>query len=450
MLRLRGGERPLCPPALPLLRLSAHQRLLSLGVPDPAIRAIGSSWWVVWQDAQITLEYSRIAEHTETVTAELQVVATAKGEVTWTRFNLLAQTARVAVAKACEAALPTGDWPRIIDESCKKVVRKIRAGTPSVPLLAVAPDPEWVSERWLLPNAIARGQINVLYGAGDSGKSWLAMAIAVAGILGHPLSSRWAIGPVRRALYLDWESDAEDHAHRLWALTDGREALPEGVLLYRKMTRPIGDAIDQIATEVAAQSIDLVVTDSLGAASGADPETNEAALRTMRSLRQVESTHLVLGHCSKGQLEQEGPRRLFGGIYNELTARCMIEVRRRDEEGDNRLVQDLHVRKNNLGSKAAPSALEFTWNDQRVHVRGMEADLSAAGIPAQILAILRHGPETVSSLAEKIGGDPTPIRVALNRLGNRNKVIRLTVSEGGRGKESQWGLVDANRNSDEA
>src|SRR3990167_2950030 len=418
---------------------------------SPTVKAIGTSLWVVWLEDQLTLEFSRIAEHTETITAELQVVTQATGEVTWTRFNLLAQTARGQVAKACAAACARDDWARIVDGSGKAVVRALRAGSPAIELVAKAPEPEWVADRWLVPDTIARGQINVLYGAGDSGKSWLALAAAPAGIHGHRLSSRWVVGPLRRVLYLDWESDADDHAHRLWALTDAREGVPPGTILYRRMGRPIGDAIDQVATEVAAKGVDLVITDSLGAASGADPETNEATLRTMRALRVVEATHLVLGHCSKGQLEQEGPRRLFGGIYNELTARCMIELRRRDdgdgEEETRRIVQDLYVRKNNLGRKAPPSALEFTWNDHHVHVRGMEADLSAAGIPTQILAILRHGPSSVSAIAERIGADATPIRVALNRLENRNKVIRLSVSGGARGKETQWGLIDAKRSN---
>jgi hypothetical protein len=404
----------------------------------------------VWPN-DITVQCSRVAEHTETITAELSVVSQAVGEVHWSRLNLLAATARAQLAKACTSAHDIADWQHIIDRSCRALVRHIRAGTPSVPLVAKPPEPEFVADRWLVDHILARRQINVLYGPGDVGKSWLALALALSGLQGYALSSRWTVGPIERVLYLDWESDQDDLERRLWALTAAREPLQAGAISYRKMRRPITDVVDDIETEVAREKIDLVITDSLGAASGVEPESNDAALRTMRALRQIEATHLVLGHTSKASLELDGPRSIFGGYYNTLTARCTVEVRRRDDGDRDALTLDLHPRKNNLGPKMPVSALAFRWSGDQVLVSGVEADLTGAPLPVQIADLLkRRGTESVAAIAECLASSEGTVRSALNRMEKRGNVRRISEASSGRGEKVIWGLVDRKRGNDDA
>lgn len=413
--------------------------------------AVGSTWFIRWEngtgESEVVLEFARISEHTETVTAEVTVTSTLMGEVAWSRFNLLAGTARAQFVKACDALLPDVEWPVVVDQSCKAMIRALRKGLPPVALEATEPEPEWIKDRWLVPNLIPRKQITVLYADGGIGKSWLALAIAVAGLQGHALSTTWSVGTINRVLYLDWESSKEDHQERLWRLTAGREALKPGAILYHRLHRPLSELVDQLQREIHHEGIDFVTTDSLGAASGSEPESNDAALRTFSALRALDATHLVLAHVSKAHAEADGPRRPFGGVYVVNTARSTIEARRLDDAEDDRLLVTLHHRKTNVGRLAPPSALAFTWDRTTGYVSVSQAkpDLQSSSLSAQILDALRHGPETRSRLVEELGASDAAIRSALRRLENRAKVIPITRSVGGRGVETQWGRTDANR-----
>lgn len=410
---------------------------------DPTLKPLGSALFVVWPDVA-ALEFSRIAEHTETVTAEVTVVSQPLGEVAWSRLNLLAGQARKGLADACLKTVAEQDWHAIVDRSCKLVLRHLRAGAPPVPLDAKEPAPDWVTDRWLVPALIPREQISVLYADGGSGKSWLALALAVSGLLGHPLSSTWSVGALRRVLYLDWESDVADHQERLWRLTAGLEPVAPGRILYHRLHRPLTDHVDQLRAEVDREGIDLVITDSLGAACGSEPETNDAALRTFGALRAIPCTHLVLAHVSKAMADAEGPRRPFGGVYVVNTARSTIEARRVDDGDADSLTVTLHHRKTNAGRLAKLSALTFSWAQDTgyVHVNGGTPDMAGASLPVQILDALKRGAGSATVIAEQIGSPPGTVRSILNRLEKRNKVTRIGDSGHGRSKETQWGLRD--------
>jgi len=416
----------------------------------PPITPIGSSYFLRWGEAEreVVLEFARVAERTETVTAEVTATSTLVGEVAWSRFNLLASSARAQFAKACDAVLPDVEWPTVIDRSCQALVRTLRRGNPPVALEPRAPDPDWVADAWLVPSLIPRRQITVLYADGGVGKTWIALAVAVAGLLGHALSTAWTVGPLARVLYLDWESERADHQERLWRLTAGREALPQGSILYHRMHRPLTDHVDQLHAEIARCGIELVITDSLGAAAGSEPETNDAALRTFAALRSLDAaTHLVLAHVSKANAEADGPRRPFGGVYVANTARSTIEARRLDDPDDGRLILTLHHRKSNVGRLAPPSGLAFAWDADtgQVRVNAVQPDFQTASLAQRILAVLRRGAETATTLAEELNTSPNAVRAMLGRLENRNKVLRISATARGRGQRTQWGLIDTNR-----
>lgn len=416
---------------------------------QPELLAVGSAFWVVWKDKQITLEFSRIAEHTETLTAEVSVIShDVVGEVAWSRINLLAGQARAGLAKACIAMLAETDWAYIVERSCRLVLRHLRAGQPPVHLRAIEPLPEWVADRWLIPHLCPRNQITVLYGDGGQGKSWLALALAVSGLLGHPLSPVWTVGTLRRVMYLDWESAVEDHQERLWRLTTALEALAPDAILYHRLHRPLTDHVDQLAAEVDKEHVDLVITDSLGAACGSEPETNDAALRTMGALRSIGSTSLVLAHVSKAMTETTGPRRPFGGVYVVNTARSTIEARRMDADEETTLTVTLHHRKSNAGRLARTSALQFAWEDSgAVTVMGVKPDIADSSLNTRILAILSYIADDAKSskaIAVELKAPHDSVTRALRRLKEAGTVCE-TRTGGGRGKESLWIHVDTTR-----
>jgi AAA domain len=211
-------------------------------VAEPVVKAIGDSVWVIWKNANGTepravLEFARVAEHRDSLSAEVSVHNGANTELHWARVNLVSTQARNALAKAVEEREPMDDWRTIIDRSCRLVAKHVRTGEPAVPLVAEPPR----VEQWMVNGLIIRDQLNVLFGDGGTGKSYMALALGLSGLLRRPLSARWRMAPLKRVLYLDWESGRHEQAARLWCLTEGfQSAAIDGALMHRTM-RHCGD-----------------------------------------------------------------------------------------------------------------------------------------------------------------------------------------------------------------
>lgn len=411
------------------------------------VKPIGSAVWVVAQEQDVTLEFSRITEHRDSLNAEVTVVSQALGEVGWTRLNLLAQRTRQEFARQLGETAPMTEWSPLVEAACKGVVKHLRAGQPPVALLPEEPTPG----AWLVDGLIPRGKVTVLFADGGTGKSLLALAISTSGLSGHALSPRWAVGSLSRVLYLDWEDDCVTHSARLWALTRYREEPPPGSILYRQLHRPLTDHADELQAVVAREAVDLVICDSLAPACGTEPEGADAAVRTMMAFRALQpATILCLAHVSKQAADGNGPARPFGSVFVQNLSRSTVEARRQESTGqDSELVLSLYHRKCNVGRLAPASALAFMFEpDGGIVVRGERADTARSTLPEQILACLRGQKLGITAIAEETGAAPASIRTTLNRLASRNKVVKLGVTGEGRNKESEWGLLDASHNND--
>ena len=270
----------------------------------------------------------------------------------------------------------------------------------------------------------------------------LALTLGVHGVLGHPLGP-WHIAPLRRILYLDWETDARAHRERLYGLTCGLEAPPADAILYRRLFRPLTDDLSTVRADADRHHADLVICDSLAPACGLEPEGADAAVRTLMALRALPGTKLVIAHVSKAQADQARGARPFGSVHVQNLARSVLEVRRRvGGPEDSETLITVHHRKSNHGRLAGSVGLAFAFDDLTggITVRRASADTSGAPLPAQILEALRSGKKDASELAEETDSSVQSVRSALNRLAEKHKVIRLESVSGGRGKKQLWGL----------
>ena len=404
--------------------------------PAPVLKSVGDSLFVIF-DADRTLEFSRLVESKDTVTAELVVVE--QGLVLhWARINLVSTVSRDSLSKRLEADLPGVPWKTIVEQACRLVVQHLRRGEPAVPLEPRLPRPS----RWFVDPYIPAGEVTVLYGDGGAGKSLLALALAVSGLLGHPLTPVWAAAPLERVLYLDWESDAQTHGERLHALTHRRELVTPGAILHRRLWRPLTDTLDVVRSDADTHRAELIICDSLGAACGSEPESADAAVRTLMALRSLRGTKLVIAHVSKASADLNRSRP-YGSVYVANLARSLIEARRVEGLGDQTVSVSLYHRKTNAGRIGAASAVTFRWDDDdSVAVYSGRPDLLSAGLPVQILDALLSGHKTVGTLAQELGTSEQSVRKTMGRLLEAHRVVRMDElgGHGGRGREAQWGL----------
>lgn len=391
---------------------------------------------------QIILEFSRFSEHKDTLAAELSVSHELNGALHWSRINLASANGRTAVVKALGEDVPGVPWRTVLDRSCQEVARQMRVVEP---VEDITPSPPTLG-RWLVEPWIPQHETTILFGDGGTGKSLFALALACAGLQGHVLGP-WHVRDLSSVLYLDWESTAESHRARVWGLTNHREPLGHG-LHYRRMTRPLTDVIEVVRGDVDRYKPGLVVCDSLGAAAGPEPESGDAAIRTMMALASLHSTRLVLAHIAAARLEQRKARP-YGSVYNHNLARSTIEARGPEDEEEGRLVLSFFHRKANFGPLARPAGVQFVFSPEGViDVQRTQPDFAHGSHSAQILAALADGPKNATELAEDLDLKAGVVRMVLGRLEKRNNVVRLVAGSQGRGKKSQWGLADTKRNSD--
>ena len=417
-------------------------------MPEILVKPVGDKYLVTLPD--VVLEFAHVRDHSDGLAAELTVYRVATGERHWGKLGLASAVARASQVKAVERNGPCPGLAGILDEACFQVTQLARNGRPAVPLVAQPP----TADAWFLPGLIPLGETSILYGDGACGKSMLALALAVAGLTSAPLgrSERWRVAPCTSVLYLDWESRQEDHAERLWGLTrlhgDGEEVTG---IRYRAMSRGMAEELPAVVQECATLPAhpDLIIVDSLGAASGAEPEGADAAVRTLNALRSLApATRLVIAHVSKAAAEMDkGRPKPYGSVYVSNLARSTVLAVAGESLEEDRLEVTYYHTKVNRGPKVAPRALRFAFEAGAIAIMPAEADLSRAGLSAQIIDALRGGAQTVTSLAENIGANEGSVKVTLGRLEQAERVLRLVVSDGGKGQKTQWGLPLRNRNT---
>jgi hypothetical protein len=409
---------------------------------DLAFKKIGDSYYASLEGG-VVLEFSQLREHAEGMTTDVSATDTMTGSTHWARVTLASAVSRNTFLKsAAEAGIPrasTGEFAL----ACHMVVKAERQGTPAEPLEPTQPSPQ----NWLVPGWIPRGETTVLYGDGGVGKSLFCLALALSGLTGKSVGDSlvWRMAALKAVLYLDWESHKADHEGRWWGLTRPVVETPPVGLFYKPMHRPLTELIGSVRADVARLGVDLVVADSLAPASGAEPEGSDAAVRTMNALRSLApASRLVTAHVSKAAADQaKGPVRPFGSVYVRNLARSTVHAAAEEQVSQDESVITYSHTKANSGSLQRPTALRYLFDEQgHVLIRRFEPDLSRVGLSTRILAALKGGAQEIGTLAEQLEESESAIKKTLQRLENRDKVVRVIGTTVGRGHKQAWGLED--------
>jgi hypothetical protein len=407
----------------------------AMGPLEPVVTAVGDDLRLAWPAHRVTLDLSHLHEGREGIQAELLVTSAIHGEIHWGRLNLLSTPARAGLVKTLERAAPVAPWALVLERACRLTALHVRAGAPIVCLWPQrAP-----AARHLIAKLVLAGETNVLFGDGGSGKSLLALALAVAASTGQALPAGLVpSGPPRRVLYLDYESCQAEHEDRLAGLLAGLTITETPPILYRQMVRPLADDAAILRAAVSEHQIDVVIVDSLAPACGPEPEGADAAVRTFTALRSFGAiTRLVVAHVSKAGADQRtGPTRPFGSVFVQNLARNVWEVRNADAESDH-LVLGLYHRKFNSGRRLPPFGLRIELDASATtlhgHDMGQEPDLVArTSIAYRMKQALTTGARTIPELVDETTGSKATITRTLRRWRTEGTVIQVD--------PDRWGL----------
>lgn len=360
------------------------------------------------------LRRSRGELHGEMI-VESAVVARGRGHLHRASFNLSSSTSRKTLAKLLEerSSPQTFPWLDHLEEFCTAVLDAERKGTP---LTAVGNLPAREAESYLIDPLLPARKTTIVYAAGGTGKSYLAVLASVMVALGHS-SLGWRVtrGPV---LYLDWETDEYEVDERIKRVAAGLGVkAPE--ILYRGCAAPLEDMAEVMARTVSDKRIALVVIDSVGMASGTAREggdANESALRLFASLRHLQTTILAIDHITGEDVRSEkAVAKPYGSIYKVNLARSVWELRAGEDQGHLALFH----RKVNRGSLHEPIGIAVTHEDNQVKFKREAVDdarlVKGMTTAARIQRAVADGPLTYAQLSEVLDIATNKIRAVVSR-----------------------------------
>lgn len=419
----------------------------------PDMQRIGDSFVFAWSDVQIGFTIDRIRESAYSgLVCELRVIS--NNPLTNNKANLYSSLYRLQDGTDQERTahristyvnnLPERQWLTMLMQASDLAVRAWRAPEPFVDVRTVRS----TTPSYDVPGWLPRGETTILYADGESGKSMLALGLAIAKANGSP--PPWGGKPLERAkvMYLDWETNQDVIASRTFRICAGMELDEAPELVYRHCVRTIIDEAPTIREEIDRQDIGFVVVDSIGfAASGSltDDETARQALGALRSFGRA--TRLVVAHVSKAVAEGQTLKgKPFGSIFFWNGMRSGIEVRKAQDQPDEHIIDvGLYHTKSNDGYHQKPVALSIRFDGldgpiffEKGRIEDNAELEERMSLSARVRNLLREGAMSVPDLAEITGASPGTLRTTLKRMPD---VINLDPNSQGRGNSGRWGLV---------
>ena len=181
--------------------------------------------------------------------------------------------------------------------------------------------------RWLLEDCLPLGKVGLLVAPGGTGKSQLALQLAVAVATGGTLADWWQVGEKGRVLALFAEEDEEELHRRVWTILRGLPSTPETYQREADLRRNLfirsmiasdnlmtkADSVGSVTrTDFAERlcvtvkelpDLKLIIVDPASRSRGGNENFAEDATRFVEALELIAKTTgatvLVLHHANK-------------------------------------------------------------------------------------------------------------------------------------------------------
>ena len=343
----------------------------------------------------------------------------------FTRFNLKSGPTKASTAKDLASLAPAHFeaevevWRHVIEQVCNYVRTSFNKGEEGVELVDSQASETTTYRLWPY---LQERQSTVLFGLGDTGKSFLALLFGYLIATGR---EHLGLKPEQgNVCYLDYETDEATTKKRLSMIAAGFGVDVPPFFHYMHMRRPLEDAFDRVSTYLLKHNIDFVVIDS-AARAVLEPENSGPVNQYFNALAGLEATTLTIAHVSKTGKESEP----FGSFFWYNDPRAVI--RAFGKQSDSMLSLALRNCEANNGPRLSDRAYDFTFQGASVNVTTGDTDaLPELDVnPAMHKRIETYlanngGPVSASHLAKTLDASPGYIRTVLGRE-LKNKVVSL-------------------------
>jgi hypothetical protein len=270
---------------------------------------------------------------------------------------------------------------------------------------------------------LLENEINVAFADGGSGKSLLALALAVAVNTGKPLPAGLTPKRTGAVLYLDWESCKEEHDERLAGILGGLGIAGPVPIFYRHM---VGAVADESRSWGGVARLGTVWWYSTALAGpGAEPE---GAVPHSGPWGAAPSRSDQPGPGTRQQAPCGQKDATLRIVHVMNVPRNVWEIRRTTEEERDTLTIGLFHRKVNRGRLLPAFGLRFAFGEAATRIQAVDvAETSACATgrrgyrdPRRPAARAR----TIAQVAEA-GRQEDTIQKAMYRLEGRGIVVRV-------------------------
>lgn len=393
-------------------------------MPKPIVRHIGTRQEFYWEKEKIYALVNRIREHSDgRITAEVAFKVDKPDippHILHTQVSLLSTRSKKDLVKELEDRypLPEGQWTSMVEQLCLISLDNHRKGKPAKEVWPALDGEEIPQAELLVQPLLYKDKPTIFFGEGSTGKSYLALTLAILTQLPYYDNPLWLSPKQTNALFLDYEADEAEFKKRLTLLERGFGLAPAPIM-YRECELPLVEDIDHLEQIVAEYHIGFLVIDSLGVASG-NASLNDAATATTfySALRRLKVTSLIITHTSK---ESETRRATpFGSVYFTNLARSVFEVRRQQEEEADEIAIALIHTKNNQGPLLSYQGFKIVFEEDKTLVKRIEVEtvpefLEKLSLKVQIRALLKEGPAQTKEIAEQLDKAENTIRATLSK-----------------------------------
>ena len=240
-----------------------------------------------------------------------------------TRTNLMnaskAGSGWKGLIQALDDLASTVRWEEAVAEAVEHAIEVFRTGELERALTIEATDR---GHPFLLEPFIASTGVSVFFGEGGTGKSMIALAMAVAVASGHPIFGHppREVGPV---VYFDYEDDHEVHEERLAAILEGTGTTLKHPIYHRPLVAKVSQSQASMRRAIGERDAKLAILDSIGMGRGGNANTAEDTIRMFRGLRSLGIPVLAIDHVSKEDKRSGELISPYGSVYTINSARLL-------------------------------------------------------------------------------------------------------------------------------
>ena len=229
------------------------------------------------------------------------------------------------------------DWRATINEALKLLLKKYFAGTPPMNLFDYTPGDE--DEPWRIPGLLHES-INVIYGEGGTGKSYVAIILGQAIQYGIPVCG---LQPIKgNVCLIDYETTPVDMRKRLLRVNAGFEVSETSGLLYIPAAQPIVHMENELMEYIVKHDISFLIIDALSQANAGSLQDDESIKQTFQSIRRLQTSCLLIHHTNKGN-------EYFGSAFIKNYARNLWRLQSAKSTDQKRMSIQLQQEKENDG-----------------------------------------------------------------------------------------------------